>query len=1163
MKKLTPVKPVYRVPVGGMSLGSFLLGFFSRTMIAALGGAATALFWGDAMRMISLGSSEVPSSVSSAAVIFLAVLTSLIVAFSSLSRKTRVAVPLGAGVLYAAIVTLINGSPLVFWEATRCFINTSLLNLSRISAAFSHFPDYMIGKDSYGFGGAASLLPLFFAVFTIVVTVLFSVLIIQSVRVIPLSVSVALLTVPVFVLNVTRTNFGFSLIIPFIAGVVALWICDRRYLGARDRAAERREARRARRAVKKERKRLRKEEKLRRRHEAAVAYYDVLDAGGKKKEARRARRRVLYKERIEKRERRKAARLEKRLARKEARKQKKQLAGVARNARRAEKKAAGKLAPAIRRQEKKAARLTAKAAAAAKKRAAAESRKAAKAEKAALRRRARAERIAESEKKRAYRRRIAAGGGFAGFISALLSLIVASVIAVTCESLAPVIPPLYDPISALNEEITAWLSGGDIDLNELAKHVNVPDLHDRKISFDPVVEWQKPFLELISSVRMPIYLRHWTSYEYDLAGNAWRGYSTDLVDAYREAFGRTFTPDELRTNYYGYLYPAAVETKTFGASRGFYEAAFATAYVTVTRVDGSDYLLYVPAYLDTDLGFLDGSSLRASAKKCSRYFDGIYSSRNYREEGTFGTYSFLTNMSYGTSRVGTTLMLDETAYESLVTCAAAFEEYKTRIEDDWTLAGQSIRAPLLDNAVVAVVKNEDGSFDYTSFLDAAHAYCVARGLAGSRATMIDRYISEWTRDMKRSFFADTLEELAYRAYVLDPANGYRTKTGSDDVAALADAILRRAGITLTAGSKKAILYERPEDVSPLESVNAERRVTYETDTVIATDGSGRTLTEHELVMTVIDYLCENMEYTKRPHEMPEDTAYGNVLEAFLFETKEGYCVHFATAAAALLREYGLPVRYCEGAIATSFSTVGRTGAMDYAAKVSDRNLHAWIEVYYDGLGWVQYECTPTYYEKMYGAKDHPVTPPRDTDETTEPVTEPDPDVTDTEFVEPGEPENEIPWMWIGIAAGVFLLGVIVLLFIHHRNKVAAANLRRRADLVARAKDEAIFTDGTDMRALTREITDDLFRIFASLGIEPEPGENADAFGARLREEYGTLSPVDPCEAMRCVQKEEFGGGLAPAELASLASYLETFADGAYGELDRRQKRYMRFWKHIL
>ena len=388
-----------------------------------------------------------------------------------------------------------------------------------------------------------------------------------------------------------RVRGGVALIIPFIAGVVALWICDRRYLGSRTRAAERKQKRAARKAAKREEKRLRREEKQLRRHNAAVAYYDVIDNGGTKKEARRARRRVLHAESIGKRERRRTKKEEKRLRAAEARKEKKALARAAREADRAEKASAGKLAPAIRRQKKKAVREAAKAAKQEEHRIRTENRKAAKAARAAERRKKRAEKRAADEKRRAYRRRIAAGGGFAGFISALLSLIVASIIAVRCQSLAPVIPPLYDPISAINEEITAILSGGDVDLNELAKHIDIPELHDRTISFDPVVEWQKPFLTVESSIRMPIYLRHWTSFEYDLTGNAWRGSSTDYVDAYRTLFGKKFSPDEIRTNYYRYLYPTAVNATSFGAGRSFYEAGFASAFVTVSRLEGSDYLL--------------------------------------------------------------------------------------------------------------------------------------------------------------------------------------------------------------------------------------------------------------------------------------------------------------------------------------------------------------------------------------------------------------------------------------------------------------------------------------------------------------------------------------------------------------------------------------------
>ena len=88
-------------------------------------------------------------------------------------------------------------------------------------------------------------------------------------------------------------------------------------------------------------------------------------------------------------------------------------------------------------------------------------------------------------------------------------------------------------------------------------------------------------------------------------------------------------------------------------------------------------------------------------------------------------------------------------------------------------------------------------------------------------------------------------------------------------------------------------------------------------------------------------------------------------ENFLVVTKEGYCVRYAPALTLLLREAG-PARYVEGYVASDFrrnyaeDMVGR-----YIANVRDYNAHAWVEVWYDGIGWVQYEATPVYYNDMY------------------------------------------------------------------------------------------------------------------------------------------------------------------------------------------------------
>ena len=72
---------------------------------------------------------------------------------------------------------------------------------------------------------------------------------------------------------------------------------------------------------------------------------------------------------------------------------------------------------------------------------------------------------------------------------------------------------------------------------------------------------------------------------------------------------------------------------------------------------------------------------------------------------------------------------------------------------------------------------------------------------------------------------------------------------------------------------------------------------------------------------------------------------------FLTESKAGYCVHFATAAATMLRALGVPARYASGYRVT----VSEAGAV---TDVTDKDTHAWAEVYLSGLGWIPVEATP-------------------------------------------------------------------------------------------------------------------------------------------------------------------------------------------------------------
>src|SRR5690606_9977630 len=61
---------------------------------------------------------------------------------------------------------------------------------------------------------------------------------------------------------------------------------------------------------------------------------------------------------------------------------------------------------------------------------------------------------------------------------------------------------------------------------------------------------------------------------------------------------------------------------------------------------------------------------------------------------------------------------------------------------------------------------------------------------------------------------------------------------------------------------------------------------------------------------VEDYLESTYEYTKSGSELPP--AGSDFVDHFLFEQRQGYCVHFSTAMVVMLRSQGIPARWVKG-----------------------------------------------------------------------------------------------------------------------------------------------------------------------------------------------------------------------------------------------------------
>ena len=107
--------------------------------------------------------------------------------------------------------------------------------------------------------------------------------------------------------------------------------------------------------------------------------------------------------------------------------------------------------------------------------------------------------------------------------------------------------------------------------------------------------------------------------------------------------------------------------------------------------------------------------------------------------------------------------------------------------------------------------------------------------------------------------------------------------------------------------------------------------------------------ESDLIQQVVSFLS-SYQYTLTPGAVPRGEDF---VEYFLFQNRQGYCVHFASAATVLLRTLGIPARYAEG-----YAVAAEDFGSDGWAHVTDRRGHAWVEVYYRGLGWQPLEVTP-------------------------------------------------------------------------------------------------------------------------------------------------------------------------------------------------------------
>lgn len=128
--------------------------------------------------------------------------------------------------------------------------------------------------------------------------------------------------------------------------------------------------------------------------------------------------------------------------------------------------------------------------------------------------------------------------------------------------------------------------------------------------------------------------------------------------------------------------------------------------------------------------------------------------------------------------------------------------------------------------------------------------------------------------------------------------------------------------------------------------------------------------DYEKVLLLEQHLKSSYNYTNTPDETKLTGKSPDFVDQFLFELQEGYCDYFSTSMAIMARTLNIPSRWVKGFSSGvgdqsmrdryQYSNIPDIENLDTSGTYTVRNAdaHSWVEVYFEGYGWIAFEPTP-------------------------------------------------------------------------------------------------------------------------------------------------------------------------------------------------------------
>lgn len=212
--------------------------------------------------------------------------------------------------------------------------------------------------------------------------------------------------------------------------------------------------------------------------------------------------------------------------------------------------------------------------------------------------------------------------------------------------------------------------------------------------------------------------------------------------------------------------------------------------------------------------------------------------------------------------------------------------------------------------------------------------------------------------------------------------------------------------------------------------------------------------DYERALLLEQHLRMNYAYTNLPDTSLLTGQSQDFVDQFLFELQQGYCDYFSTAMVIMARTLGMPARWVKGYTAgineeeqlmmnsNPYFQEQWEPSTSGTFTVRNADAHSWVEIYFEGYGWVPFEPTPGFsIPQQYGSQQQADDLLLELLPSSEPTAESETVTVEKDWTLTDKQKRIIWW-----TSALLLLAIVAVLLWYYRKGVATnwRNLRYRS-----------------------------------------------------------------------------------------------------------------------